>query len=213
MIELAICWLAIQFLHHLIEPAIFKPVWRIYCQLPVPDPEHGSEKIIDAAETRYVEKKAVEMPLTNFATKDQIDKIEQAKRALRQRETTSFESKTRVLENLNSVVYYPNIYRYYPDGDLAANIIGFYPYLNPANGASYGIEQHFDDILSGETIQKRFSLDPNIPDTIPALPKGASIVLTIDRQIQKIVENSIDQAIENTQAKSGTIVVSNIKNR
>ncbi len=170
------------------------------------------KEIINAAEIPYVEKKAVEIPLTNFATKDQVDKIEQAKKSLQERVTTSFESKTRTLENLNSVVYYPNIYRYYPDGDLASNIIGFYPYLNPAIGASYGIEQYFDEILSGVTVQKRFSLDPNVPDSIPSLPKGASIALTIDRQVQKIAEEKIQEAVEFQKAKSGTIVISNPTN-
>ena len=37
------------------------------------------EKIIQAAETPYVENEAVEVPLTNFATKEQVDKIELAK--------------------------------------------------------------------------------------------------------------------------------------
>ena len=169
------------------------------------------EKIISAAEVPYVQGKAVEMPLTNFASSEQIEKIEQAKYALSQRSSISLESKTRELENLNGVVYYPNIYRYYPNDDLAANVIGFYSYLNPANGASYGIEQHFDDILSGKTVQKLFSLDPNVPEEIPSIPKGASIVLTIDRQIQKIVEKHIDRAVEYNKSKSGTIVLSNIK--
>lgn len=169
------------------------------------------EKVISAAEVPYVERKAVEMPLTNFASSDQIEKIEQAKKSLSERASISLESKTRELANLNGVVYYPNIYRYYPNDDLAANIIGFYPYLNPANGASYGIEQYYDEILSGKTIQKQFSMNPNIPDEIPAIPKGASIVLTIDRQIQSIVEQLIDQSVEHNKAKSGTIVLSNIK--
>ena len=170
------------------------------------------EKIIQAAETPYVENEAVEVPLTNFATKEQVDKIELAKKSLNERNTTSFESKTRVFENLNAVVYYPNIYRYYPDGDLASNIIGFYPYLNPASGASFGIEQYYDDILSGETIQKKFSLDPNVPESIPDLPKGASIALTIDRKVQKLVEEQVKLAVEQQKAKSGTIVIANPKN-
>lgn len=174
--------------------------------------EMDRQKIIDAAETPYNEKTAVEMPLGNFATKAQIDLIEQAKQSLSERSNTSFESKTRTLENLNSVVYYPNIYRYYPDNDLASNIIGFYPYLNPASGASYGIEQYFDEILSGVTVQKRFSLDPNVPDSIPSLPKGASIALTIDRQVQKIAEDKIEEAVTNQKAKSGTIVIADPNN-
>ncbi len=167
------------------------------------------DEIMKAAEVKYVENTAVEMPLTNFATKEQIEKIDQVKEFLNQRQISSFESKTKTLENLDSVLYYPNIHRTYPDNELASNIIGFYPYLNPSVGASYGIEQYYDDILSGETIQHRFSLDPNVPENIPELPQGASIVLTIDRKIQSIVEDSIKEAVVNNKAKSGTIVISN----
>ena len=84
--------------------------------------------------------------------------------------------------------------------------------MNPASGASFGIEQYYDDILSGETIQKKFSLDPNVPESIPDLPKGASIALTIDRKVQKLVEEQVKLAVEQQKAKSGTIVIANPKN-
>jgi cell division protein FtsI/penicillin-binding protein 2 len=176
---------------------------------PILEMDH--DEIMKAAEVKYVENTAVEMPLTNFATKEQIEKIDQVKEFLDQRQTSSFESKTKTLENLDSVLYYPNIHRTYPDNELASNIIGFFPYLNPSVGASYGIEQYYDDILSGETIQQRFSLDPNVSENIPNLPQGASIVLTIDRKIQSIVEDSIKEAVVNNKAKSGTILISNPK--
>ncbi len=176
---------------------------------PILNMDH--ETIKKAAEVKFEASKAVEMPLTNFATREQIEKIDLVKKYLKDRPSTGFESKTTTQENLNSVLYYPNVHRSYPNGDLASNIIGFYPYLNPAAGASYGIEQYFDNILSGETIRHRFSLDPNVPENIPSLPQGASIVLTIDRKVQSIVEDSIKQAVENNQAKSGTIIISNPK--
>lgn len=176
---------------------------------PILNMDH--DVIKKSAEIKFDEKKAVEMPLTNFATKEQIEKIDQVKSFLSQREVSKIESKSKAMEDLDSVVYYPNIHRYYPNKDLASNVIGFFPFLNPSAGASYGIEQEYDDILSGHSIEHLFSLDPNIPDTIPDMPKGASIVLTIDRKVQSIVEESIKEAVVNNKAKSGTIIISNPK--
>ncbi len=109
------------------------------------------------------------------------------------------------------MIYYPNVHRYYPNDELAFNIIGFYPFMNSNSFASYGIEQYYDDILEAKTISHRFSLDPNIPDRIPDLPNGASIVLTIDRKVQAITEEIIKDAVETNKAKSGTIVITNPK--
>ncbi len=174
---------------------------------PILNMDH--ETIRKAAEIPFQANVAVERPLTNFATKEQIEKIEMVQKFLNERPLTSFESKTSTRETLNSVIAYPNIHRSYPNGDLASNIIGFYPYLNPSAGASYGIEQYYDNILAGETISYRFSLDPNVPENIPSLPQGASIVLTIDRKIQSMVEEAIQKAVESNKAKSGTVVISN----
>ena len=78
---------------------------------PILNMDH--DVIKKSAEIKFDEKKAVEMPLTNFATKEQIEKIDQVKSFLSQREVSKIESKTKAMEDLDSVVYYPNIHRYY----------------------------------------------------------------------------------------------------
>lgn len=165
------------------------------------------ETIIKYAEIPYKEKSAVSIPIKNFTSRKQIDQIEQRKAFLNERKSTSLQSKSGRQENLNSVSYLPNVYRYYPNNDLAANIIGFFPFLNPSAGAAYGIESYFDGILSAETISKRFALDPNIPEKLPDLPANASIYLTIDRRVQAIAEEQIELAVTGQKAISGTIII------
>ncbi len=167
------------------------------------DPEYVKE----IAEIPFSVGTSVEYTLTKNATKEQIEQLNITKNTLNR----TYQNKNDKPEDLDSVIYYPNIHRYYPNDDLAANIIGFFPFKNEAGAAAYGIEQYYDDILSAKTITHRFSLDPNIPDRIPNLPNGASIVLTIDRKIQEICEDSVTQAVQNTKSRSGTIVVSNPK--
>ncbi len=165
------------------------------------------ETVKKVADYPFVPGLNVEYTLTKDATKDQLTAFQERKANL----PREYLNKNDRPENLDAVVAYPNIHRYYPNDDLAFNIIGFFPYKNPTSGAAYGIEQYYDDILAAQTISHRFSLDPNVPDRIPNLPNGASVVLTIDRKIQELCENSIKQTLANTEAKSVTVVVENPK--
>ncbi len=165
------------------------------------------DEVREAAEIPYQTGSSVEWTLTNYATKDQIDQLEITKNTL----DRSYSGRNDNPEDLDAVIYYPNVHRYYPNDELAFNIIGFYPFMNSNSFASYGIEQYYDDILEAKTISHRFSLDPNIPDRIPDLPNGASIVLTIDRKVQSITEEIIKNAVETNKAVSGTILITNPK--
>ena len=61
---------------------------------PILNMDH--DVIKKSAEIKFDEKKAVEMPLTNFATKEQIEKIDQVKSFLSQREVSKIESKSKI---------------------------------------------------------------------------------------------------------------------
>lgn len=165
------------------------------------------DMIRKAAEVPYKTGSSVEYTITHNASKAQVERLEELRNTLALRPL----SKTSKLEDLDSVVYYPNVHRYYPDNELAYNIIGFYPFLNGNGKAVYGIEEYYDDILAAETVSHRFALDPNVPDRIPDLPNGASIVLTIDRKVQKICEDIINRVVKSESAKSGTIIIEDPK--
>jgi len=49
--------------------------------------------------------------------------------------------------------------------------------------------------------------DPNRVSELPAVPDGASLILTIDRSIQRRMEEVIDAALVETGSASGTLVV------
>ncbi len=100
--------------------------------------------------------------------------------------------------------------RYYPYDNLASNLIGFYG----TDKGLEGIEARWDDILTGISGKKISSKGPSsqeIPNTeqtyIPA-QNGSNITLTIDTNIQTIVEKYLKQAVtENSCARGGTAVV------
>ncbi len=113
-----------------------------------------------------------------------------------------------VRPNLNGIHFLPHLQRSYPEGSLAVNILGYYPYYNTKEGTgTYGIEQKYNQLLSGTPIKVVLPVNPNDIKEIPSVPPGSSLILTIDREIQAAMERIADKAMEDTGAESATILV------
>ena len=102
-------------------------------------------------------------------------------------------------------------YRTYPEEALAAQILGF---VNDEGEGQYGIEQYLDDELKGQSGLLRAVTDVRgIPltasdDTVLKDPvDGVDVVLTIDRSIQREVEQLLASGVKNARGKSGSVVV------
>ncbi len=106
--------------------------------------------------------------------------------------------------SLSGLVYFPHLGRIYPEKSLASNILGF---VSRENRGYFGVEERFNDLLAGKTRTVLVPLDPNRVRDLPTVPNGASLVLTIDREIQRLMEELIDSAVAENGAASGTIVV------
>ncbi len=122
-----------------------------------------------------------------------------------------------VYPSLRGLVGTPRLIRYYPEHELASNVIGFYTFLNndgseDMGAGFYGVEAYYNDLLAGKPQYVTFSLDPGSAQAIPGVISGASVILTIDREIQAMVEEKLDAAVKANKAESGTIVVLNPRN-
>ncbi len=106
-----------------------------------------------------------------------------------------------------SIAWTGRLTRRYPEGPLAANVLGFY-----ASEGYYGVEEYFENILATPSSTASISMIPFGTLIIPEIPHGASIMLTIDREIQSRVEKILDAAVENNGAESGTIIVMDPRN-
>jgi cell division protein FtsI/penicillin-binding protein 2 len=101
-------------------------------------------------------------------------------------------------------------YRTYPEGQLAAQALGF---VNADGVGQYGVEGYLDDQLAGTPGQLAAKTDTHgIPiataDNVIKPPvDGTSYVLTIDRNIQAMAESELKDQIDKVKAKSGSIVV------
>ncbi|HAU39537.1 MAG: cell division protein FtsI, stage V sporulation protein D (sporulation-specific penicillin-binding protein) [Candidatus Peregrinibacteria bacterium GW2011_GWF2_43_17] len=101
-------------------------------------------------------------------------------------------------------------YRYYPEGELASQVLG---YVNYAGVGQYGIEGFFNSSLTGKKGYFTSQIDGTgnqitVGDSVidPA-EDGDNIMLTLDRTIQLEVEKLIQKGVENYQAESGQVIV------
>lgn len=104
----------------------------------------------------------------------------------------------------------PRAKRTYPEGSLAAHTLGF---VNDNNDGFYGLEGYYDAILRGQAGVHRTDRGP-FGTVIPfgsgqyaPARKGATLVLTLDRTIQYIVEKQLADALAQYDAESGVILV------
>ncbi|MGI6576177.1 MAG: penicillin-binding transpeptidase domain-containing protein [bacterium] len=104
--------------------------------------------------------------------------------------------------------------RYYPEGVLAAHILGF---AGIDNQGLEGIEVTYDEQLRGSEgrfLGETTAIGTEIPDGLKKyIPSrdGYNLILTIDKGIQYIVERQLDQIMQENQARAATIIVTNPK--
>jgi cell division protein FtsI (penicillin-binding protein 3) len=113
--------------------------------------------------------------------------------------------------NLRGIYFQREGARFYPKRELAAHVLG---YVDIDNRGLGGIEYALDDrirskpgkmLILADAHRRWYDSSDKTPDA------GTSIILTIDEKIQYIAEKELAQAIHDTQAKSGTVVVENPK--
>ncbi len=99
--------------------------------------------------------------------------------------------------------------RFYPARDLAAQVLGS---VGMEDSGQSGIEHEFDDQLRGRPGKMFISVDARrqwFSDVETQPDPGDNLVLTVDKNIQYIAEKELDQAIHDTQAIAGTVIVEN----
>ena len=87
--------------------------------------------------------------------------------------------------------------RYYPYGNFAAQVLGF---VGTDNNGLYGLESYYDTVLSGtpgRTLTAVNAYGKNMyyeHETLTDAIDGNSLVLTIDAEIQRILEQALEEA-------------------
>ena len=110
--------------------------------------------------------------------------------------------------NLSGIDLTPISHRYYPGGPLAAQVLGFVAYNKEGRQVGYfGVEGFYNDLLSGRAVQGIEQVVPFDARPDPTPDEGANLYLTLDRDIQYLVEGSLAYAVQYYGAAGGTIIV------
>lgn len=105
--------------------------------------------------------------------------------------------------------------RYYPAGEMIAQLIGLTNIDNSVEVGAEGIEKSYNSWLIGESGQRIVRRD-RFGRVIEELERvdgeaAADLVLSIDERLQSLVYKELDQAVEFNKADSGTAVLVDIK--
>jgi len=111
--------------------------------------------------------------------------------------------------NLQGIHYQKEAKRFYPNHEIAAQVLG---YVGTDDEGLSGIEREYDDQLHGKPGEMLISVDARKKwfGRVEKEPEpGQNVVLTIDENIQYIAERELKQAIQETHALAGTLIVEN----
>ncbi|MBQ7399415.1 MAG: PASTA domain-containing protein [Clostridia bacterium] len=95
--------------------------------------------------------------------------------------------------------------RFYPYGNLASNVIGF---TNSESVGIYGVESYYENYLkgsSGKIVTAQNAKGKDMPfqyESYVGAENGTDVVLTIDWQIQSMLEKHLQTALEDTNAQN-----------
>ncbi len=106
------------------------------------------------------------------------------------------------------------IFRKRPHGELMKRTLGYVKTQSNGNIKKIGIEGAFADYLrgeEGEEVEQKIStgwkkIGPIIKEPI----EGASIVTTIDKEIQEVAHNELLRQLKNQEAKNGCVIVMDV---
>lgn len=109
----------------------------------------------------------------------------------------------------------PNSKRYYPQGTLAAQVIGF---TNASNVGSEGIEATYNSYLAGtagKVITTKGNNEMDMPFSyekyVQSIP-GCDVILTLDATVQACLEKRMEEAIAKYDVQNGAFgIVMNVK--
>lgn len=107
-------------------------------------------------------------------------------------------------------------YRTYPQGSLAAQLLGF---VNDEGQGQYGIEQALNDELKGTpgelkaiTDAQGVPLAANSDNVVVDPVPGKNVLLTIDLGLQQQVEDVLKEKVQQTKSDFGSVVVLDARN-
>lgn len=117
---------------------------------------------------------------------------------------------------LEGLAFYMKSYRFYPESNLAANIVGFVAESEDGQRGRYGLEEFFNAELTGKEGYLKGerggsnTMIVNDREYVKA-QAGSDLVLSMDRGVQHQACKSLEAAISKHQAEGGTVIAVHAK--
>jgi cell division protein FtsI/penicillin-binding protein 2 len=116
-------------------------------------------------------------------------------------------------EGIAGVWFQESNQRVYPEGEMASGLLGF---VNSDGIGQYGVEGSLNEMLSGtdgllKTVSDVNNVALSIGDDNVKIPAedGENVVLSVDRGLERGVEEIASSAIENTPATNASVLIMN----
>ncbi len=120
--------------------------------------------------------------------------------------------------NLDGVQLYRNKWRYYPGGDLSSRVIGFVGHNNNELSGRYGLERHYDDILTRSEERLAVNFFAEMFETVQELvfdekeTRQGDIVTTIEPTVSRYLQNKLEEVQDQWGSKTVGGVIINPQN-
>jgi len=113
---------------------------------------------------------------------------------------------------LPGIYFRKEIWRFYPDKNIGAHLLGFYGVRDDKKQGIYGLEAYWDKELSGQSVVSKFERTLKngvVVDGAEAsgAVDGVDLVLTIDRTIQFKACTALDRAVASLGAENGSLII------
>ena len=118
-------------------------------------------------------------------------------------------------KKLSGVYLAENVSRYYPNGNLASQLIGF---TSVDNVGQTGVEAYYDELLKGQDGYSYVQSDLQGKEIGGSLryyiqaQEGEDLYLSIDSKMQQILENALNNIMQEQKAKNASGMIIDVTN-
>lgn len=127
----------------------------------------------------------------NLSYQDRKDYLDEVEEGMAQESKDRIPSSKRKYSNIKGIWFESSYIRTYPHGNLGCTVLG---YSGANNSGSGGLEEYYNDTLNGVEGRRYGYLDDslNMERTTIDAKDGNNLVLTLDSNIQSIVQKYLD---------------------
>ncbi|MBI4778887.1 hypothetical protein HY797_00350, partial [Candidatus Falkowbacteria bacterium] len=114
---------------------------------------------------------------------------------------------------IDGIGFSESLFRFYPEGNIGSNILGFVGYVGDKLEGRYGLEEFFNQELTGSAGSIKIERDAKGQPIIindreyNKAADGSDLILTINRSIQFMACQKLNEAVKKHGADGGSVII------